>query len=107
SVHAERAEPLDPLGHRLGADVELACCGRFVKSLIKHGSDHVLSTFRGQRGILVRVHSVPRESLVVWRLQRSRSGPNGQPPASSHLAHPTPPYASPSPRNRLPAGSPP
>ncbi|MEA2540494.1 MAG: hypothetical protein QOH35_1860 [Acidobacteriaceae bacterium] len=31
------------------------------------------------------VHSVLRESLAFWRLQRSRSGPNGQPPESSQL----------------------
>lgn len=33
------------------------------------------------------VHSVLRESLAFWRLQRSRSGPNGQPPESSQLDH--------------------
>jgi hypothetical protein len=35
---------------------------------------HGLSTFRRQGSILVRVHSVLRESLLVWRLQNSRSG---------------------------------
>ena len=31
------------------------------------------------------VHSVLRESHDVWQHQRSRSGPNGQPPESSEL----------------------
>ena len=30
----------------------------------------------------------PRESLLVWQHQRSRPGPNGQPPESSQLARP-------------------
>ena len=32
------------------------------------------------------VHSVPRQIADVWRHQRSRSGPNGQPPEGSQLA---------------------
>src|SRR5262249_20849267 len=85
SFHALREEAIDPFGYGLGAGVELSCCGGLAKPLIHYGSGHVLSTFRRQTSILVRVHSVPRESLVVWRLQRSRSGPNGQPPESSQL----------------------
>jgi hypothetical protein len=33
------------------------------QSAIHHGAHHLLSTSRGQTGILVGVHSVPRESL--------------------------------------------
>jgi len=49
------------------------------------GADHLLSTFWGQAGIVVSVHSVPRCEVGVLQLQLPRSGPNGQPPESSHL----------------------
>ncbi len=46
---------------------------------------HVLSTFGREAGILLDVHSVPRSEVGVLQLQLLRSGPNGQPPESSHL----------------------
>src|SRR5262249_60640319 len=42
--------------------VKLAGGSGVALSTIHHGAHHVLSTFRGQAGILVGVHSVLRES---------------------------------------------
>ena len=54
---------VDPFTDSLWYRVELAGCGGFAQSAIHHGADHGLSTFRRQASILVRVHSVLRESL--------------------------------------------
>ncbi|EGE60540.1 hypothetical protein RHECNPAF_14110020 [Rhizobium etli CNPAF512] len=58
----------------------------FGASALKNGPCHLLSTPRCQTGILVNVHSVLRESLKLRQPQLSRSGSNGQPIGSSHLA---------------------
>jgi hypothetical protein len=46
---------------------------------------HLLSTQRGQAGILLNVHSVVRQSPNLEKPQLSQSGRNGQPPESSQL----------------------
>src|SRR5947207_14936408 len=86
TIDAFGAEAFDPFGDGLRRGVELARGRDLAQPTINHATHHGLSTFRRQGSILVGVHSVLRESLVVWRLQRSRPGPNGQPPESSHLA---------------------
>jgi hypothetical protein len=85
AIHTFRAEPLDPFGNGLWRSVELACSRCRAQPTIHYRPHHLLSTFRREASILVRVHSVPANRLV-WRLQRSPPGPNGQPPGSSHLA---------------------
>src|SRR5215813_13366468 len=62
-IHAFFAEAFDPFGDRLRRGVELASGSRVALHAIHHGAHHLLSTFRGQAGILVGVHSVLRESL--------------------------------------------
>jgi hypothetical protein len=62
--NALRVEALDPLGNRLRRRVELPRSRGLNEAAIHDGADHLLSTFRGQTGILMRVHSVLRESLV-------------------------------------------
>ena len=52
---------------------------------LHNGAYHVLSTFRRQARILVACPFGPPRITEVWQHQRSRSGPNGQPPESSHL----------------------
>ena len=61
-----------------------AACS-LAQPVVHNGADHVLSTFGREASIVVGVHSVPRRIVEVWRHQRSRSGPNGQPPESSQL----------------------
>src|SRR5512144_3083383 len=41
----------------------------------------------GVRGAFLWVSIRSSRIAAVWRLQRSRSGPNGQPPESSHLVN--------------------
>ena len=67
-------------------DVELARGCGLAEPSFNNTAHHGLSTFGRQRRILVSVHSIPRESLCVWRHQRSRLRSNGQPPESSQLA---------------------
>src|ERR1700746_1064632 len=85
TIDAFSAEAFHPLGDGLHCNVELARGSCLAQPSFNNTPHHGLSTFGRQRGILVRVHSVLRESLMVWRLQSSRSGPNGQPPESSQL----------------------
>src|SRR5271166_6473721 len=84
-IHTLCAEAFDPFGDSLRRHVELTRGGGLAQPFFNNPPHHGLSTFGRQRSILVSVHSVPRESLFVWRHQRSRPGPNGQPPESSHL----------------------
>ncbi len=57
-------EPLDPFADGLRRRVELTRRGRFGQAFIHDRSNHHLSTFGRQRRILMRVHSVLRESLM-------------------------------------------
>src|SRR5271165_7004869 len=84
-IHTLCAEAFDPFGDSLRRHVELTRGGGLAQPFFNNPPHHGLSTFGRQRSILVSVHSVPRESLFVWRHQRSRPGPNGQPPESSQL----------------------
>jgi hypothetical protein len=56
-------EARDPFADGLRAGVELARCGCLGQAVIQNGPNHELSTFGGQNGILMSVHSVLRESL--------------------------------------------
>jgi hypothetical protein len=49
--------------HGLCSGVELSSGGGLAEPAINDRPHHLLSTFRGQPGILVGVHSVLRESL--------------------------------------------
>jgi hypothetical protein len=86
AFHALGLEPLDPLGDRLRRCVELARRGGLGQPAINHGANHHLSTFGRQRRILCACPFGPLRITEVWRHQRSRSKPNGQPPESSQLA---------------------
>src|SRR5262249_26098530 len=66
--------------------IELARSLGVGHAAIHNGTNHFLSTFRDQASILMSVHSVTPRIAKVWQHQRSRFGPNGQPPESSHLA---------------------
>ena len=79
-------EARDPFGDGLRCGVEAACGCGLAQAVVHNGADHVLSTFGREARIVVGVHSVPRRIVEVWQHQRSRSGPNGQPPESSQLA---------------------
>jgi hypothetical protein len=79
SIDTFCAETLDPFGDRLGRGVVPARGSGLAQPAIHYGTHHLLSTFQCQAGILVHVHSVLRESLCL-ATQRSRLGPNGQPP---------------------------
>jgi len=57
------AKALDPLGDRFRRGVIAARSFGLTQPSIHHGAHHCLSTFWGQAGILVGVHSVLRESL--------------------------------------------
>jgi hypothetical protein len=59
-------------------------CG-LAEPTIHDGVDHLLSTF-GVRRAFLWVSIRFSANRFVRRHQRSRSGPNGQPPESSHLA---------------------
>src|SRR5260370_10551188 len=85
AIHAQGADALYPLGHRRWRRIKLACRRCFAEPVIHHSAGHVLSTFRRQPGILVSVHSALQRITEVWQHQSSWSGPNGQPPESSHL----------------------
>jgi hypothetical protein len=54
---------LTPFADGLRRGVELPRDARLAQAVIHHGANHKLSTSWGQMGILVRVHSVLRESL--------------------------------------------
>ena len=82
-------EARDPFCGGLRRGVEAASGGGGAQPLVDDGTDHLLSTFGRQAGIVVGVHSVPRCEVGVSQLQLPRSGPNGQPPECSHL-EPTP-----------------
>ena len=69
----------------LGVVLNRRAAAALLSPLLHNGADHLLSTFGREAGIVVGVHSVPRRIVAVWRHQRSRSGPNGQPPESSQL----------------------
>ena len=57
-------EAIDPFGDGLWRCVELARHSGFGQPAVHHSADHHLSTSRGQRRILVCVHSVLHESLT-------------------------------------------
>jgi hypothetical protein len=67
-------EPLDPLGDGLRRRMELTRGGGFRQPAIHDRANHQLSTFRRQRRIPVRVHSVLCESLTFGNI--SVHGPN-------------------------------
>src|SRR5690606_1020782 len=63
-IDAFSLEAPDPFGDGLRRAVEPARGGSLAEPALQDGAHHLLSTFRGQQGILVSVHSVLRESLV-------------------------------------------
>jgi carbamoyl-phosphate synthase small subunit len=73
------------LGDGLRGRIELARSRGVGHAAIHNGTNHFLSTFRGQASILMSVHSVTPRIAKVWQHQRSGFGPNGQPPESSQL----------------------
>jgi hypothetical protein len=74
TFHALRAEALDPFAHRLCGRIELTCRRGLAHAEIHYGTNHLLSTFWGQAGILMRVHSVLRESLGFGDISVPGSG---------------------------------
>jgi hypothetical protein len=56
-------EAPDPFADGLCRRVELSRRSSSGQTVIQNGPNHQLSTFGGQNGILVSVHSVLRESL--------------------------------------------
>src|SRR5690606_37849357 len=64
-IDAFSLEAPDPFGDGLRRAVEPARGGSLAEPALQDGAHHLLSTFRGQQGILVSVHSVLRESLVL------------------------------------------
>src|SRR6478672_8225367 len=80
----------DPFGDRLRRRVELPRRSHLRQTAFNHATRHRLSTFRRKRRILVRVHSASPRITEVWRHQRSRLKPNGQPPESSQLERESP-----------------
>src|SRR5882757_6097251 len=79
------AEPRDPFGDGLRRRVERARRSCFRRAALHHAARHRLSTSGRKGGILVRVHSASPRITEVWRHQRSRLKPNGQPPERPHL----------------------
>jgi hypothetical protein len=63
SLDAFFVEPLDPFANGLRGCVKLPRNSRLAHATIHYSTNHEASTFRGQRSILVGVHSVLRESL--------------------------------------------
>ena len=74
SFNALGLEPRNPFGDRLWRRVELPRGGGLGQPTIDHRADHHLATFRRQRRIPVRVHSVLCESLTFGDI--SVHGPN-------------------------------
>src|SRR5580698_4469475 len=70
---ALRLETADPLGDGLRRRIELMRSGRLGKAAFNHASRHRLSTSGRERGILMRVHSVLRESLRFGDISVHRS----------------------------------
>ncbi len=101
-VAVERQEVV--LGHSSGdglwRDVGLARGGGFAQPALNNTAGHRLSTFRRQRRIFCERLFGSARITEFWRYQRSRSGPNGQPLESSHVAKwsspPSPAWAGPS-----------
>ena len=63
----------DPFADGLRRRVELARHGRLRQTAFHHAARHSLSTSGRKRGILVRVHSVLRESLTFGDISVHRS----------------------------------
>ena len=68
TFHAFRAEAADPFADGLHGRIELTRRCGLAHAALHYGTNHFLSTFRGQAGILVSVHSVLRESLVFGNI---------------------------------------
>src|SRR6266849_4913551 len=75
----------NPFAHRPRAD---ACgsCGGLRRLPAHYGLNQTLSTDRRHSGILVHVHPVPPWNTEASQPQLPRSGPDGQPIESPHLA---------------------
>ncbi len=58
----------NPFGNRLRGGVEPTCGSSLGQAAIHHFTNHLLSTFRGQAGILVGVHSVPPRITEVGNI---------------------------------------
>src|SRR5262245_643858 len=63
AIHAFGTEATDPFADGLRGRIELARSRGVGHAAIHNGTNHFLSTFRGQARILMSVHSVLRESL--------------------------------------------
>ena len=74
TIHAVQAEALDPFGHRLYGRIELTRRRSLAGTAIHYGTNHLLSTFWGQAGIVMTVHSVLRESLGFGNISVPGSG---------------------------------
>src|ERR1700745_2853820 len=59
----KKARATDPFADYLRGRIELSRSRGFGHAPIHNGTNHFLSTFRGQASILMSVHSVLRESL--------------------------------------------
>src|SRR5262245_15726233 len=86
AIHAFGTEATDPFADGLRGRIELARSLGVGHAAIHNGTNHFLSTFRGQASILMSVHSVTPRIAKASQHQRSRCGPKRQPPESSQLA---------------------
>src|ERR1700741_882214 len=84
-LHTFLAEPLDPLGDRFRCRIELACRLGLAQPALQHALHHRLSTFGGQRRILVDVHLVSPWNTEASQPQLPRFRPDGQPPERPKL----------------------
>src|SRR5262245_39027704 len=73
AIHAFGTEATGPFADGLRGRIELARSRGVGHAAIHNGTNHFLSTFRGQASILVTVHSVLRESLRFGNISVSGS----------------------------------